>query len=85
MRAIWYDLSLNLYNKPNWLHNLSYPGYQTIREIKDNESVMVLPADKNSGTVILNKEWVINETLGMLMTDSYTIHMYVYTGNHQAL
>ena len=34
---------------------------------------MVLPADKNLGPVILDKEWVINETLGMLMTDSYVM------------
>ena len=34
---------------------------------------MVLPADKNLGPVILDKEWVINETLGMLMTDSYAM------------
>ena len=73
MRAIWYDLSLNLFNKPNWLHDLNYPYYQAIRQIKDSESVMVLPADKNLGPVILDKEWVINETLGMLMTDSYAV------------
>ena len=73
LRAIWYDLSLNLFNKPNWLHNLNYPDYQAIRQIKDSESVIVLPADKNLGPVILDKEWVINETLGMLMTDSYAM------------
>ena len=67
-------VSLNLYYKRNWLHNLSYRDYQAIREIKDNESVMVLLADKNLGPVILNKEWVIHETFGMLiMTDSYAI------------
>ena len=32
---------------------------------------MVLWADKNLGPIILNKKWVINETIGMLMTDSY--------------
>ena len=75
LRAIRYDLSLNLFNKPNWflLHDLNYPDCQAIRQIKDNESVMVLPADKNLGLVILDKEWVITETLGMLMTDSYAV------------
>ena len=73
LHAIWYDLSLNLFNKPNWLHNLNYPDYQAIGQIKDSESVMVLPADNNLGPVILDKEWVINETLGMLMTDSYAM------------
>ena len=34
---------------------------------------MVLPTDRNLGPVILDKEWVINETLGMLMTGSYAM------------
>ena len=73
LHAIRSYLSLNLYNIPNWLYNLSYPDYQAVTEMKDNESVMVLPEDKYLSPVILNEEWVINETLGMLTTDSCTI------------
>ena len=32
---------------------------------------MLLWADKKLGRVILSKEWVINETIGIMMTDPY--------------
>ena len=48
--------------KPNTVHdNLTTTERQAIRQLKQRQDVIIKPADKGSGTVVMDKTWYIDE------------------------
>jgi len=50
-------------NKPRWKCNLTRQDKVELQELRNNPSVMLLPADKNLGPTLLVADWVQQETL----------------------
>ena len=61
-------------NKPHWRRDLSAYDREELNQIKNDDSVRVLDADKNLGSALLSTDWVRNETLRQLHDkQSYSI------------
>jgi len=46
----------------NTIHdNLTAAERQAIRKLKQRQDIIIKPADKGSGTVVMDKTWYINE------------------------
>ena len=52
--------------KPHWKDNLNRQDRAELREIKNDNTVRVLPADKNLGPALMSTDWLKNYTLGHL-------------------
>ena len=52
--------------KPHWKDNLNRQDRAELRELKNDNTVRVLPADKNLGPALMSTDWVKNETLRRL-------------------
>ena len=56
-------------SKPRWKDNLTRQERTELKELKNNQTVRVLPTDKNLGPALLSTDWVKNETLSHLYDD----------------
>ena len=73
-------------SKPRWKDNLTRQERTELKELKNNQTVRVLPTDKNLGSALLSTDWVKNESLSHLYDDlSYSKvtleECYVYRDN----
>ena len=58
--SIEQDLLRLKYRQPRE-KNLSKEGYKSITSLRNNPDIIIKPADKGSGIVILDKQYYINE------------------------
>ena len=73
-------------SKPRWKDTLTRQERTELKELKNNQTVRVLPTDKKLGSALLSTDWMKNETLSHLYDDlSYSKvtleEWYVYRDN----
>ena len=73
-------------HKPRWKNNLTRQDRAELKQLKNNQTVRVLPTDKNLGPALMSTDWVKNETLRHLSDElSYSKvtleDWYVYRDN----
>ena len=61
-----------MFSKPTRIcGNLPKPERRAIEQLQKRVDIVIKPADKGSGTVIMDRDWYINECLRQLNDNKY--------------
>ena len=66
LNAVKLDITTSTPNKSR--DNLTITERQSISQLKQRQDIIIKPADKGSGTVVMDKTWYIDECLQILQT-----------------
>ena len=59
LNAVKLSINKSKRNKPS--DNLTVDERNAIQELKSRQDIFIKPADKGSGTVVMDRDWYINE------------------------